>query len=621
MLSIRLIINLLSSGVESRRTGSLSTRNLRAAAAVVLVWAGILSASPAMSQELTKLTDPLFITDITADAGGKLITSNRGDGSVRMYDPATPDKPLWVTPLAQRATGVLVDGGKIYATGFTDKGVLYVLNSATGAIEQEIAVGSGATAPAASADGTKVYVMDQFADKVEEVDVATGKVTRSVNVLREPKGAVASKDGKYLFVANFLPSGRADLDFVGADVSVIDLANFTKIKDIKLANGSNALRGIGMSPDGQYVFVSHNMGRFTVPTSQLQQGWMNTSAMSLIDTKTLEFGGSLVLDDPEFGAAGIWDIKAVGDKIFVTHSGTHDLSVIDYPAMVAKLKSYAGTIDNLSYDLRFMYGMRERLLLHGNGPRKMAVIGDKLYIPTFFSDTLNVYDIPTGTLTAQAMVNGRTENSAQVGERVFNDATYCFQNWQSCNGCHPGDARTDGMNWDLMNDGIGNSKNCKSLLFSHISPPSMISGIRVSAELAVRKGFTHIQFHDIPEGLAVSVDEYLKSLKPVPSPYLVNGELSEQANAGRKVFEREQCDQCHSGSLYTDMKMHRIGENIEFETGWDTPTLREVWRTAPYLFNGRAATMRDVFSVYKHGIKGKISDKEINQLVEYVNSL
>ena len=64
--------------------------------------------------------------------------------------------------------------------------------------------------------------------------------------------------------------------------------------------------------------------------------------------------------------------------------------------------------------------------------------------------------------------------------------------------------------------------------------------------------------------------------------------------------------QCHSGPYYTDMKMHRIGEDVEFENGWDTPTLREVWRTAPYLFDGRAATMKDVFTVHKHGIDKKV---------------
>lgn len=149
----------------------------------------------------------------------------------------------------------------------------------------------------------------------------------------------------------------------------------------------------------------------------------------------------------------------------------------------------------------------------------------------------------------------------------------------------------------------------------------MISGIRESSYRAVRTGFQFIQFFKIDEESASFVDEYLKSLRPVPSPYLVNGELSEKAKEGRKVFEKLKCNECHSGPYFTDMKMHRIGDDIEFEKGWDTPTLIEVWRTAPYLFDGRAATMEEVFEVHKHGIDKKVSKKEIEALVEYVNSL
>ncbi|MEG3048434.1 MAG: YVTN family beta-propeller repeat-containing protein, partial [Mucinivorans sp.] len=112
-----------------------------------------------------------------------------------------------------------------------------------------------------------------------------------------------------------------------------------------------------------------------------------------------------------------------------------------------------------------------------------------------------------------------------------------------------------------------------------------------------------------------------RGLEALNSPFLMDGKLSPKAEAGRAVFDKLRCGECHSGPYYTDMKMHRIGENIEFEAGWDTPTLREVWRTAPYLFDGRAATMREVFSVHKHGINRKISDKEIDELTEYVNSL
>lgn len=87
------------------------------------------------------------------------------------------------------------------------------------------------------------------------------------------------------------------------------------------------------------------------------------------------------------------------------------------------------------------------------------------------------------------------------------------------------------------------------------------------------------------------------------------------------MFDRLKCGNCHSGPYYTDRKMYRIGEDVEFEKGWDTPTLCEVWRTAPYLFDGRAATMREVFEVYRHGIEGKVSKKDIEALTEYVNSL
>jgi hypothetical protein len=427
-------------------------------------------------------------------------------------------------------------------------------------------------------------------------------------------------DGKYLYVNNFLPAQRADIDYVAADVSIIDCNTFQKIKDIKLSNGSNALRGIACSVDGKYVFVSHNLGRFQVPTSQLQQGWMNTNAVSVIDASTQTLIGSMSIDEPDRGAGGVWDIACNEEYLIVSQSGTHEISIIEYAPMIEKLKAYPDH-SKMDYDLYFMRGIRTRLPIEGNGPRNMTLKDGKLYLPTYFSDTLNIVNIADQKVDYIAYNPHRVEAPADMGERAFNDAALCFQNWQSCNGCHPGDGRTDGMNWDLMNDGIGNPKNCKSMLFSFDTPACMISGIRAHAGLAVRAGYKFIQFCDIPEDMAYNVDEYIKSLKPLQSPYLVNGELSEKALQGRKVYEKYGCANCHSGPYYTDMQMHRIGEDVEFDAGWDTPTLREVWRTAPYLFDGRAATMEEVFTVHKHGIEGKISKKDAEALAEYVNSL
>jgi YVTN family beta-propeller protein len=562
---------------------------------------------------------PLYPTDIIETSGNQFLVSNKGTKTVELYT-VEFDKSLCSWNFKEVPTGIATKGDYAYVTTSGLVGEVHFLNLKTSEIEKSLVTGSGANSPLLSPDESTLYVLNQFKNTVSKINLNSKQIVASVEVMREPRCAVIDSKGKYLFVANFLPAMRADLDTVTACVTVIELDGFSKVKDIELSNGSNALRGICLSPDGKYVFVTHNLGRFQVPTNQLQQGWMNTSAMSIIDAETLQKAGTVLLDEPEQGAAGIWGINCTTDKIVITHSGTHEISVIDYPAFMEKFENHPNR-NSLDYDLSFMYGIRKRIPLTGNGPRDFVISGDKAIIPTYFSDTLNIVNLGDQQIVTVVMVEDRIESRVHIGEKIFNDASYCFQNWQSCNGCHPGDARTDGMNWDLMNDGIGNSKNCKSLLYSHVTPPSMISGIREKAEIAVRRGFTHIQFAEIQEDLALCVDEYLMSLRPVPSPFLVNGNLTDKAERGKKVFEKLNCGYCHSGPYFTDMQMHRIGDDIEFENGWDTPTLIEVWRTAPYLFDGRAATLEDVFIVHRHGISSEVPIQEIEELVEYINSL
>lgn len=562
---------------------------------------------------------PLYPTDLAIDKNANILMTEKGTKRVAIY--SADGKSLLKSYVTDAVpTGLAVDGDNLFVTTFESKGYLKVLDLNSGKENVSIETGSGACAPIVDKINNKLYVCNQFQNTVSEIDLQSMKLTRTVNVLREPKSAVISKDGKYLYVTNFLPAQRADLDYVAACVSVIELGSFNKVKDIQLANGSNALRDICITPDGRFVYVSHNLGRYTVPTSQLQQGWMNTSAFSIIDTEKQEYLGVVLVDEPERGAAGIWSIACNDDNIFISHSGTHEISVIDHKELIKKFLAYPNR-QALEYDLTFLFGLRERIPLEGNGPRAIVLDGKRLVVPTYFADKLNIMDVDSHQLLVTDLNPGRVESDIDKGERCFNDASHCFQNWQSCNGCHPGDGRTDGMNWDLMNDGVGNSKNCKSMLFSHVTPPSMISGVRESAEWAVRAGFKFIQFFEVSEEDAACVDAYLKSLKPVPSPYLVDGKLSEKAERGKKVFDKLKCGECHSGVYYTDLKMHRIGDDVEFEKGWDTPTLREVWRTAPYLFDGRAATMQEVFEIHKHGINKKVSKKDIEALTEYVNSL
>jgi cytochrome c peroxidase len=157
----------------------------------------------------------------------------------------------------------------------------------------------------------------------------------------------------------------------------------------------------------------------------------------------------------------------------------------------------------------------------------------------------------------------------------------------------------------------------------------MSSGVRGTAEDAVRAGITHIQFAVRPEEDAVAIDEFLKALEPVPSPYLVNGQLSEAAKRGKQIFfdEKVGCSTCHPEPLYTDLKMHDVGSRGKYDrrNDFDSPTLVECWRTAPYMHDGSFTNLKDLISKGKHGKMGGdvegLTEQQIDDLVEFVLSL
>jgi cytochrome c peroxidase len=157
----------------------------------------------------------------------------------------------------------------------------------------------------------------------------------------------------------------------------------------------------------------------------------------------------------------------------------------------------------------------------------------------------------------------------------------------------------------------------------------MSSGVLSDAEAAVRSEVTHLLFAIPTEEDAVAIDKYLKSLKPVPSPYLVNGKLSPAAQRGKKLFfdAKINCAKCHPEPLFSDMLMHDVGSRGQYDRRdtFDTPTLIECWRTAPYMHDGRYTTLKDLFAEGKHGLRGgdvgKLSEQQTRDLVEYVLSL
>lgn len=154
----------------------------------------------------------------------------------------------------------------------------------------------------------------------------------------------------------------------------------------------------------------------------------------------------------------------------------------------------------------------------------------------------------------------------------------------------------------------------------------MSLAVRETAEMAVRSGLRFIQFAHCTEDDAQAIDEYLKSLAPVPSPYRHQGELSDAAKRGEKLFVDAACAACHSGPQSTDLKSYDVGTGTGEDRNklLDTPTLLECWRTAPYLHDSRAATLFDVLKTYnsndRHGRTTNLTDQQLRDLEEYILS-
>jgi cytochrome c peroxidase len=158
----------------------------------------------------------------------------------------------------------------------------------------------------------------------------------------------------------------------------------------------------------------------------------------------------------------------------------------------------------------------------------------------------------------------------------------------------------------------------------------MSLGVRATAKAAVRSGIKHILFAVRPEEDAEALDAFIGALRPIPSPYLEKGRLSAAAERGRKLFLSKEvgCAECHTGKLLTDLKHWDVGTRGQYDRPADifyTPTLVEVWRTAPYIHDGSAATMMDVLTTRnpddKHGKTKHLNKQQLEDLAAYVLSL
>ena len=417
--------------------------------------------------------------------------------------------------------------------------------------------------------------------------------------------------------------------------------------------GSSNLLGIAADPQGKYALAVHLVPKSHLPSTQIEQGWVFTNAISFLSLEGPPCTVTLPLDLRTEGFANPEGVAITpdGSKAYVAHAGADVVSVIDVPALLttvetAKREAAKSQGDHLTPvesadatnimidDLRLTRRYVRARIPVGANPRAIAVSPDGRLaaVANRLDDSVSLIEtITDAVIETISLVRAgdrpvsSEDNLLLEGERLFHSGRLSFSGQFSCASCHP-DGHADGLNWDLPADGFNNFHNTKSLLGNALTAPYGWLGTSPTLRDRFTGTLRHLFQHEPTESETTALEAYLLQLR---SADRVAGPAAEQLPAiarGKSLFEGPAgCVLCHSGPKHTDRKLHDVGTGSDGEMEFDTPALERISTTAPYLHDGRAATLDDVLTRYNaaglHGRAADLSAGQLADLVEYLKSL
>jgi cytochrome c peroxidase len=250
------------------------------------------------------------------------------------------------------------------------------------------------------------------------------------------------------------------------------------------------------------------------------------------------------------------------------------------------------------------------------------------------------------TLAATEAASTATSKAelASQGRALFNDPSVAKRG-ESCGGCHTIGTSNESIGLITHNDANG------KVLFAR-DPPSLIGAARTNPmrwtgdvptlqQQVVNTIFNHFKNGKTqpPEKTAqqaAALVAYISTIRAPTSPF-DQGTMSPAAIRGETLFQgKGACIACHGGPLFTDNNMHNT--LVPQRNGWhdpgatvtgfpgffNTPQLRDVRNTAPYMHNGVFKTLRDVIDFYnaRSSIAPlHLTPQEIDDLVAYMDAL
>jgi hypothetical protein len=336
-----------------------------------------------------------------------------------------------------------------------------------------------------------------------------------------------------------------------------------------------------------------------------------------------------------------------GRLALVTSSGSNRIAVVDIPKLISMLED-ATAFEREHVFPNHLGKPTEFVITHiptEHSPRGIQITrdGKTAFIANALDDSLTVVDLEKLEAVRRIDFGGpKVITKVRHGERVFHSANISFRRQFSCHSCHP-DGHIDGLTYDIEPDGIGISPVDNRTLRGILdTAPFKWEGTNPSLQrqcgprLAVF--FTRIQPFT-PEELS-ALDNYICTIPRPPNRYRPLGaELTDAQRRGKKMFERtmtndgriipkgNRCATCHFPPLFTDRRRHDIGTKLSLdrESNFDTPHLNNIYDSAPYLHNGIAETLEEIWTRYnpddKHGVTNDMTKDQLNDLIEYIKTL
>ena len=288
-----------------------------------------------------------------------------------------------------------------------------------------------------------------------------------------------------------------------------------------------------------------------------------------------------------------------------------------------------------------------------------------LYVHNFMERSVTVLDVSnlvnglsetvSVVTTISAVANESLSPDVLRGKQLFYDAgdpRLALESYMSCASCH-NEGTFDGRTWDFKQFGEG-LRNTISLV-GHAGTGQ--GPLHWTANFDEVQDFEN-QIRDFTFGLGLmSNADFAATMPPLGAPkaglsedldalaaYVASlssfgispfratdGALTNDGQLGKAVFEAANCASCHTGVGFTDSaygEMHNIG-TIKPSSGermgallsaLDTPTLKGLWSTGPYLHDGSAASVRAAVEAHDPALLGPtaLTATELNQLAAYL---